>query len=375
MPESPDRTAHGGSDARSQARALSIGGLAIALCFLPGLWRGTFFWDDIELIKSNQLLRSWARLPSLLLEPFWTTSSDEVRSPIGYYRPWITLVHGLELHAFGLHPGFYRAVNLALHLGCSALAFRWVRRSISRHVLEPQKLTVVAAIVTLAFALHPTRPESVTFICGDSDLWMTLWGLLGVDLFESSEQGSGWGTGLCFALAAASKEVGLCFPALLLVDVWTTSGPLARRRVVALLLESLLLLGLRRVLSPPHIGLPGGFLAHAPERVLTSFALFAREYSGPLRRACSQGRPLQAGWREGALAAVLLAIVVVAVAGLRHRPADSSTGASAICVPGSPDPCTQPCAPQPGGRDRRPVPLPPDYRSVLPVCSRGLLGP
>src|SRR5690606_17441148 len=89
------------------------------------------------------------------------------------YRPVVTVALWTQVQAFGEGTFGYHAVSLALHLLCVFLACGWLRR---RHGSLRREWALLFGL--LVFAIHPGRPETVTWISGSTDLWMTAFVLL-----------------------------------------------------------------------------------------------------------------------------------------------------------------------------------------------------
>lgn len=205
------------------APALLVG--LTALAFGPAT-SGDFVWDDALLIANNSHLRSADHLDELLTGSLWSTGG-ETESASQYYRPVVSAAYFVQFQLFGLAPRGYHLVNLALHATCALLVLAWLRRRLARRALAPEsdlssaeRATLVAALLgALLFALHPTRTESVTWISGSTDLWMTLCMLLTAHLGERPSTAlRAIATALLGALALLSKETAIVLPALMWLD-------------------------------------------------------------------------------------------------------------------------------------------------------------
>lgn len=222
--------APGGS--RSPRPLLALLLLATAIVYLPAL-PGEFVWDDRSLIVDNPNVRDASRLLKALTHDFWhvPTSLEGVgdRSQ-RYYRPVVTLAYWLECRVFGLAPLGFHLVNLTLHLVCVALVFGWLQRRIEGPETFHAQAVNARALGPLAgaavFALHPSRPESVAWISGSTDLWLTLFALLGLRAWESRPGPRGAvQAAVFFALAMLSKETAVVLPLLLLIDLFVLRAP------------------------------------------------------------------------------------------------------------------------------------------------------
>jgi hypothetical protein len=195
---------------------------AVAAVFGPGT-RGGFVWDDHSLITNNAHLRSGAGLGQLLRSGFWDTTA-ETQASSSYYRPVVSLAYFAQFQAFGLRPLGYHAVNLALHAACVLLVFAWLRRRLSH--LDERGAYAGAFAGAALFALHPTRTESVTWISGCTDLWMTALCLLALLVLRDAASALrlALAAGLA-ALAFLSKEAAVVLPVLIALDALLLAAP------------------------------------------------------------------------------------------------------------------------------------------------------
>ncbi len=293
---------------------------ATALVFLPALG-GEFVWDDTQLIGANPYIRDLSRLGEALTHDFWHNpqSLDHGAGlPRRYYRPVVTLAYALQFRAFGERPVGYHLVNLALHLSCVVLVFGWLRRRLATAHGTDRSLAVILGAAV--FAVHPSRPESVAWISGSTDLWLALFALLGLRAWD---RGPGYlgaaRAGMFFFLAALSKETAVVLPALLLVDLVllprhegphreTLQGDATLGRALgrwALASAGVgLALGLRfavvRQLNPPNTH---EAWSQTPVRVLASFGHYLVETFAPWwpavqgsLRVFVRNRPVYAPW-------------------------------------------------------------------------------
>jgi len=241
-----------GDEAKSQRALLALVCVAVLLVFGPGV-TGAFVWDDQTLIVSNAWLRDLANLPTLLRSDFWHVSAgDETGVSLGrlYWRPVVTLAYLAQYQLFGLHPEGYHLVNIGLHLACSALVFGWLRRRLGP---PDASRDLAAAAGALLFAVHPSRPESVAWISGCTDVWMTLWVLLAAAAFDSPRDRRGVAAGVFVALAIWSKEAAVLAPALFALDAWLVDGaPERRGKLPVVGVATAAALAVRLAMLPPH---------------------------------------------------------------------------------------------------------------------------
>lgn len=207
--------------------------VATLLVFGPATLGG-FAWDDRLLISANRGVREPSHLVALFNTGFWDVSMTlGPRVEARYYRPLTALAYAVQLQVFRGEARSFHRVSLALHLACVLLAMRWLHRRLSRAGFDGVRAAAGSLLAGGAFALHPTRPESVSWISGSTDLWAALWCLLALEEWDRGPALRH--VALCAALlffAVLSKESALVVPALLLVDAWaddTWRRPAVRR--------------------------------------------------------------------------------------------------------------------------------------------------
>lgn len=197
--------------------AIAAGALAlVAWVYGPSLGGG-FVWDDVTLIRDNAFVHSFAHIPRLLRTEFWATSVRGVDSvAVHYYRPVVSIGNALLWRLGGGDPLAYRLTNLALHLACVTLGLRWL----GARVTGAPPLAWALALALLA--VHPTRVESVAWISGSTDLWVTALMLLAATTDRP------WRVAVFALLAAGAKESAALLPLMLLADAAATDDLPAR---------------------------------------------------------------------------------------------------------------------------------------------------
>ncbi len=193
--------------------------VATALTFAPSL-SGGFVWDDQLLIVANERVRDLANLPHVFGRSFWDVSMASADVSGGaYYRPLIAAAFSLEFQLFGLGAPGYHAVNVALHLACTALVAQWLRMRQGETDRAAPAAIAAAALGAALFALHPSRVESVAWISGGTDLWATLFALFALVSWRRVAGLRGVALVTIATLAAAlCKESVLVLPALLAIE-------------------------------------------------------------------------------------------------------------------------------------------------------------
>ena len=141
--------------------ALIVVGLAVAC--VAAYWnapRGTFIWDDINLVVLDYQIKSWNFLSEVFARDFFGFSDDNRK--YGYYRPLITISYAIDWHLWGAKPAGFHRSNILFHFICTVLLFFIFYRLLNRTLLIP-------ALAGLLFAVHPIHTESVTWIAGRTD--------------------------------------------------------------------------------------------------------------------------------------------------------------------------------------------------------------
>ena len=192
--------------ARPWLWALLVGGAAF-VTYVPSLANG-FAEDDVIYIEADERIRTWASLPELLFEPYWTETSPE-RSP---YRPVTTLSYLMSWQIGGGHALAFHLMNVLAHVAAALLLMS---------VLTRLGVSVaVASLASLVFAVHPVHVEAVANIVGRADVLMALFCLVGVRVWLATNIPA-WarlfGVALAYLLAIGAKENGYVLPLLILL--------------------------------------------------------------------------------------------------------------------------------------------------------------
>ena len=208
------------------------------MVFAPSLQFG-FVYDDLPVIVDNSTLGD----PGALLRAFHTNVwafAPETAEP-RYYRPLFTVWTILNHRLFGVEPFGWHLSSLLLHLGAVAVLWHLLARLCGS--------TVAATVGALLFAVHPTRGESVAWVCGLTDPSAALLGFGSVllllrsrpSLLGGDEQRPPSVPGQClaaslFGLALLTKETSLlfvCFPGALAIGGGPQRPTLDRLREAA----------------------------------------------------------------------------------------------------------------------------------------------
>jgi hypothetical protein len=193
--------------------------LAVALAASLTALRGGFVYDDVPVVRDDARLRSLRDLPELLTNPYWTGDiADRI------YRPLTTASFAVDWSVGRGSPAVFHAVNLAVHLGVTALVL----------LLAGALLGRGAVVAALWFAVHPVHVEAFAPVVGRSELLAALGYLLAVLAYGAESRAAadsprGGRRALLSlvvlggaAVAFGAKEHALTLPLmLLLVDAWT----------------------------------------------------------------------------------------------------------------------------------------------------------
>jgi protein O-mannosyl-transferase len=208
---------------------LSPGRLAVLLALLAvapflNTFSNTFVLDDVPIIVENPLIRNVGNIGKIFTTNYW--GEEKGARDRGLYRPLTVWTYAFDYAFWGLKPGGYHLVNLALHVAATLMLF-----VIAMSILESSFASFVACSI---FAVHPIHTEAVTGIVGRAELLATLFFMLafwvgrreGLSWLHGRLNKHGGGqwvvaaaalSGLLYLLGMFSKETAVTLPALLLV--------------------------------------------------------------------------------------------------------------------------------------------------------------
>jgi hypothetical protein len=206
--------------ALSRREGLSLAGV-LSLTFLTFVSTFTFGWvyDDPPQIPQDQYLQ-WNRLTYLFTHHLWASAAGtEAR----FYRPLLSLWFLINKSLFGLDPHWFHVTTVLVHVTATAMAFL-----IARKVLRDTGPALLAAAI---FGVHPLQVEAASWISSVND---PLAAVLCFSSFlayrkaravgRTSGAGVWWViSAISFFLALITKEVSVTLPAIVLVDLWTSS--------------------------------------------------------------------------------------------------------------------------------------------------------
>ncbi len=194
--------------------------------FVPA-WNGPFLFDDIALVSRNPDIESPDVLMRMVQSDLFQVdqSKPDGAKLRSYYRPLVVLSYALNWWFFPHRPEAFHVVNLLLHVAVCVLAFRFLERVLKRPVL--------AFWAAAVFAIHPSKPESVAWISGRTDILACLFLLIAgwamhkqLNALPRTKERYGFVTlkWTAACLAAFSKETVVVLPGFFLAELWVFLG-------------------------------------------------------------------------------------------------------------------------------------------------------
>ncbi len=166
-----------------------------------------FVYDDVAIIREQQLYHSIRNIPRLLVSAWWISAQR-------LYRPLSQASLCLDWVLAGGAPWLAHAENVVLHALAAFLVARLALRWLSSEG---------ALVAALVFALAPAHVEAVSTAVGRAELLSSIFILFALLLCTTEESPTPVrriGLAVLSALALASKEVGVIVPALVLAAAW-----------------------------------------------------------------------------------------------------------------------------------------------------------
>ncbi len=154
-----------------------------------------FVADDYD-----HILNALRATPTYLTALFTQPAADR------FFRPVAFVAYLIEVHIVGVSRVGWHALSLSLHIAVSLLVYAFARRR--------QFSPASALAAALLFLLHGSRPEAVTWIAAQFDLWATLFFLLALLAWLSRREALSL---LPLLLALLSKESAYVYPLILLL--------------------------------------------------------------------------------------------------------------------------------------------------------------
>ncbi len=181
--------------------------------FIPLFECGYVHFDDDAYLLDNAAV---TRPISL-----WSIQTLMTHSVLELWHPMTTLTLHVGYQFWGLNPAGYHGLSLAMHMGSVALLF-WLLTEMTGSKWR-------AAAVTMVFAIHPLRVESLAWVVEVKDVGSVFFALLCMVAYVLNIKRPSWKyqvvAAVSLALSLMYKPMFVTMPAiLLLMDFW----PLAR---------------------------------------------------------------------------------------------------------------------------------------------------
>lgn len=180
-----------------------------------GFWHGDDLPNLVRAYSQSQQQTLWSETLRLFFAP--------VPSDGAFYRPMMMLSLAANYAAFEANYAGWYLINLAVHLGNTALVALVVRRLALRCECDA---AIAAPLAAFFFGMSPILAEGVYWISARSDGWVTLLALAGVYMWSGTPRTmvgvSAFGLPLLIVFALGFKESAAVVPLqiLLLAMAW-----------------------------------------------------------------------------------------------------------------------------------------------------------
>jgi tetratricopeptide (TPR) repeat protein len=192
---------------------LSVFAVACAL-YIPS-YGYEFVYDDVHVIRDNELVHSIGRWWEILGSPWW---------PDGLYRPLTSLLNAVNWVAGHGDPRLFHLTNIMLAGLAATLVF-----ALAAEFLGPAP----AFVAGLLFAVHPVHVEAVANVVGRAEVLATIFTVTAAICYawdgrllaagggaRGRRPAAAVGTLLALLCALASKESAFAAPGLLVLVDW-----------------------------------------------------------------------------------------------------------------------------------------------------------
>ena len=206
-------TAVATSPGAKRLRLLAGLGVFVAACALFAPTYGyDFVYDDVHVIRDNQLIHSLSRWREIIAAPWW---------PDGLYRPLTSLLNAMNWAVGHGDPHIFHLTNIVLHGLAALLVF----------LLAAELVGAAPAVIAgLLFAVHPVHVEAIGNVVGRAEVLATIFSVAAALLYLRDGRlvargetvslrrlGLAAATLLAVLCALASKESAFAVPGLLLL--------------------------------------------------------------------------------------------------------------------------------------------------------------
>ena len=210
--------------------------LLTVVLYVPSL-AGGFVWDDTALVLRDPIIRSW-RLTNEAFDHFLFLDA----TASNFYRPLQRLSYISDYQWFGFAPWGYHLTSVLTHTLAAGALFLLARAMMARFSPAGTDPTWPSLATATIWAIHPLQTSAVTYVSGRADPLAALFCFLGLimGLRALTNPLVNWRefvAGLCFLLAALSKEMGLIGFGLWLVTLAAARAP-SRRVITAFVISA-----------------------------------------------------------------------------------------------------------------------------------------
>ena len=186
--------------------------VVLGLAVYANSLKGEFLLDDVNLIKDNPDIRSFAHIGKIFSRSVIGPSGEMY----GYYRPLRTFLFMLEYSLWGLDVRGYHLVNILLHIAVALVLFWFITLLFNDRLLS--------FLASLFFLLHPVQVEVVSFISDCDNSLSLLFALLSFIFYIRAVHGKRLADQalmlFSFLLGLLAKENILILPLAVLVYHW-----------------------------------------------------------------------------------------------------------------------------------------------------------
>ena len=180
--------------ARAPKRQWSTAVPLVAAAFAHAIaLRNGFVLDDFSLLVNNPYVRTFAGLKELLRSSLFAAAGDPMKTD--YYRPAASALNWLSWQLFKSGHAGQHGLNVALHVGVTALIFDVMQKSNVRRD--------VALVVATLFAIHPATADIVAYVGGRQDMLGWLFVLGGLRFLLTTKR-----LAACAAIGALAMALG-----------------------------------------------------------------------------------------------------------------------------------------------------------------------
>jgi protein O-mannosyl-transferase len=186
--------------------------------------QATFVWDDTALVLRDPLIRSWRLIPAGFQYFLFVDAT-----PSNFYRPLQRLTYTLDYWMFAFRPSSYHFTNILLHSAAAIAFFVFALTLLKFYGIVERRGVIIAAIASLAWALHPVHSGVVDYVAGRADALAALFGFAGLYCLVRAlrlERGVRWKfyvlSSVALLASALSKESGLVFAGLAIILILLT---------------------------------------------------------------------------------------------------------------------------------------------------------